>query len=169
MSFAISNSIRTIFFGVFTVVAFAWGIDIVEPIDPFKIFKPDYLGWIGSLFAGSLLILSLFIYRPWCHLFCPFGLVGWLVEKVSRIRISVDYQTCIACQKCITACPSTVMGAVLKNDKKTIPDCFACYTCRDVCPTESISFSTRKRTLPPPGHFDQKKETPSDKLIGGKV
>ena len=110
----------------------------------------------GVIFVGILLILSLFIYRPWCHLFCPFGLVGWLVEKASRISISVDYETCIACQKCATACPSTVMGAILKQDKKTIPDCFACYTCRDVCPTESIRFSTRKRTFPPPGHFEQK-------------
>ena len=64
---------------------------------------------------------------------------------------------CIACQKCANACPSTVMGAILKRDKKTIPDCFACYTCRDVCPTESIRFSTGKRDLPPVGHFDRKK------------
>ena len=154
--FALSNSIRFIFLGVFTVVAFVWGIDIIEPFDPFKIYKPAYLGVTGVLFVGILLIMSLFVYRPWCHFFCPFGLVGWLVEKVSRIRISVDYETCIACQRCATACPSTVMGAILKQNKKTIPDCFACYACRDVCPTESIHFSTKKRTLPPPGHFDKK-------------
>jgi polyferredoxin len=154
--FVLSNSIRFIFLGVFTVVAFIWGIDIIEPFDPFKIYKPSYLGLTGVLFVGILLIMSLFVYRPWCHFFCPFGLVGWLVEKVSRIRISVAYETCIACQKCAAACPSTVMGAILKQDKKTIPDCFACYACRDVCPTESIHFSTRKRTLPPPGHFDKK-------------
>ena len=158
VSFAISNGIRFLFLMVFTVAAFAWSTDIVDPIDPFKIFKPAYMGLAGLLFVGILLITSLFIYRPWCHFFCPFGLVGWLVEKASRIRISVDYQTCIACQKCASACPSTVMGAILKRDKITIPDCFACYTCRDVCPTDSISFSTRKRTLPPPGHFDHKKK-----------
>jgi len=156
VSFAISNTIRFIFLGVFTVAAFTWGVDIVEPIDPFKIYKPVYLGLVGVIFVGILLIMSLFIYRPWCHFFCPFGLVGWLVEKVSRVRISVDYETCIGCKQCVTACPSTVMGAILLQDKKTIPDCFACYTCREVCPTESISFSTRKRTLPPPGHFDKK-------------
>ena len=155
--FAFSNGVRALFLGVFTLAAFIWGADIIEPFDPFKIFKPLYLTLSGIIFVGMLLILSLFVYRPWCHFFCPFGLVGWLVEKVSRIRISVDYQTCIACQKCSSACPSTVMAAILKQDKKTIPDCFACYTCRDVCPTDSISFSTRKRTLPPAGHFDQKK------------
>jgi Pyruvate/2-oxoacid:ferredoxin oxidoreductase delta subunit len=156
VSFVISNSIRLIFLGVFTFVTFVWGADIIEPFDPFKIYKPAYLGLVGVLFVGILMIMSLFIYRPWCHFFCPFGLVGWLVEKVSRIRISVDYETCIGCKKCATACPTTVMGAILIQDKITIPDCFACYVCREVCPTESISFSSRKRTLPPQGHFDKK-------------
>jgi polyferredoxin len=156
--FAISNGIRCIFLGIFTVVTFVWGFDIIEPFDPFKIYKPAYLGMAGATFIGIILIMSLFIYRPWCHFFCPFGLVGWLVEKISRIRISVNYETCISCQNCEAACPSTVMGAILMQDMKTIPDCFACYTCRDVCPTESISFSTRKRTLPPSGHFEEKKK-----------
>ncbi|MBU3947481.1 MAG: 4Fe-4S binding protein [Proteobacteria bacterium] len=81
--------------------------------------------------------------------------IGWLVEKASLVRISVNYETCIACQKCATACPSTVMDAILKRNKTTIPDCFACYTCREVCPTDSISFSSRKRTLPLSDHFNQ--------------
>ncbi|MEJ2102271.1 MAG: 4Fe-4S binding protein [Desulfobacterales bacterium] len=167
--FAISNGIRAVFLFLFIVVAFAWGADIIDPLDPFKIYKPAYLSLTGVIFVGILLILSLFIYRPWCHFFCPFGLVGWLIEKASRIRISVDYETCIACEQCVTACPSTVMGAILKQDKKTIPDCFACYTCRDVCPTDSISFSTRKRTFPPPGHFEQKKKSKTDKPMQGKA
>ncbi len=167
--FVISNGFRAVFLGIFTVIAFTRGVDIIDPVDPFKIYKPVYLTLTGIIFVGGLLIMSLFLYRPWCHFFCPFGLTGWLVEKVSRVKISVDYQTCIACQKCATACPSTVMEAILKQDKKTIPDCFACYTCRDVCPTESIRFSTRKRILPPPGHFDQKKKSTTDKPMLDKA
>ena len=153
--FFISNSIRIIFFAVFTAIAFALGTDIIGIIDPFKIYNPLHLGITGIIFVGSILILSLFIYRPWCHFFCPFGLIGWLMEKISRIKISVNYNTCIACGKCESACPSTVMGAILKRDKKTIPDCFSCYTCREVCPTDSISFSGGKRSLPPEGHFNK--------------
>jgi formate hydrogenlyase subunit 6/NADH:ubiquinone oxidoreductase subunit I len=85
-------------------------------------------------------------------------LAGWLVEKASLVRINVNYETCIACEKCAAVCPSTVMSAILKGNKKTIPDCFACYTCRDVCPTGSISFSSGKRTLPPLDHFDKRKK-----------
>ena len=159
--FLLTNTVRIAFLMIFTLVAFIWGTDIIDPIDPFKIYKPAYLGIIGAGFVGLLLILSLFIYRPWCHLFCPFGLAGWLVEKISRVRISVDYDTCIACEKCANTCPSTVMGAILKRNKKTIPDCFACYTCVQVCPTDSIRFSTRKRTFPPPAHFDKKGKKPT--------
>jgi polyferredoxin len=155
-SFALSNTVRIAFLGLFIILAFAWGTDMIEPIDPFRIYKPAYLGLTGTVSIGILLIAGLFIYRPWCHFLCPFGFVGWLVEKFSRARISVDYGTCIACQKCASACPATVMGAILRRDKKTIPDCFSCYTCREVCPTNSISFSTRKRTLPPSGHFEKR-------------
>lgn len=161
LPFILTNSVRVAFLCLFTIVAFTWGTDIIEPIDPFKVYKPIHLGMMGIIFVGVLFMMSMFIYRPWCHLFCPFGLVGWFVEKLSLVKISVDYKTCIGCGKCETACPSTVMGAILRQDKKTIPDCFSCYVCRDTCPTQSISFSTRKRTLPPSGHFDnnEKPET----------
>lgn len=154
--FVVTNGLRIAFLVVFTIAAFSWGTDIIEYVDPFKIFKPVHLGIAGGLFVGLLFVLSLFMYRPWCHLFCPFGLVGWLVEKISWIKISVDYDSCIACKKCEQACPSTVMSAILRQDGKTIPDCFSCYACREACPTNSIEFSTRKRTLPPAGHFEKK-------------
>lgn len=153
LPFFLTNGIRILFFLVFSVIVFWLSVDIIDPIDPFKIYKPSHIGILGALFIGVMLIASLFVYRPWCHLFCPFGLAGWVVEKISLVKVSVNYDTCIACEKCAEACPSTVMGAVLKQNKRTVPDCFSCYTCREVCPTDSINFSSRKRSVPPPGFF----------------
>jgi len=155
--FWVTNSIRSLFFVVFTVVAFLWAIDIIDPIDPFKIYKPAYITSAGWLFISSTLLLSLFVYRPWCQLFCPFGLVGWLVEKVSIFRIKVDYESCIGCEACAKACPSTVMNAILKREN-VIPDCFACGTCINVCPTDSIKMQTGKRPMPPPDKFKSPRE-----------
>jgi len=163
--FFVSNGVRILFFILFTIAAFLWAIDIVEPIDPFKVYKPQFVGIWGGIFIAAILLLSMIIYRPWCSLFCPFGLVGWLVEKISLFKVKVNYDTCIACEACARACPSTVMEAILKRDR-VIPDCFACGTCIEVCPTHSISFSACKRVKPPVGKFTKDKETKRQQDIG---
>jgi len=150
--FAVSNSVRIVFLAAVVAVAFLWGADIVEPIDPFKVFNPAKLLASGVAAVAALLAASLFVYRPWCHFFCPFGLAGWLAEKASIWKIKVDYSSCTACGACEKACPSSVMGAILKRDR-TIPDCFACGTCVGVCPTKSITFGRGKRNRPPEGKF----------------
>jgi polyferredoxin len=152
--FAISNSIRIGFFVLFTVVAFVWVFDIVEYIDPFKVFNPGVVNVAGWIFIGLILLASLFVYRPWCHFFCPFGLFGWLFERFSFIKIKVHYDDCIACDACSKACPSTVMDSILKRDR-TIPDCFACGNCISVCPTNAVSLASGKREKVPEGKFDK--------------
>jgi len=137
--FIFSNTIRATFFFLIILAAFLWATDLVEPIDPFRVFNPLHAGVAGLLFIGGLSFVSLFIYRPWCHFFCPFGFVGWIVEKVSLFKINVNYETCIACEACAKACPSTVMEAILKQNR-IIPDCFACATCVHTCPTNSVHF-----------------------------
>ncbi len=150
--FVLTNSIRVGFFLLMALVAFLWAADLIGIIDPFKIYKPAMIGIAGALFLAGLLAVSPFVYRPWCHFFCPFGLVGWLVEKMSLYKIQVNYKTCIACESCAKACPSTAMGAILKQDR-TIPDCFACSTCRAACPTGSVQFKKGRRESPPAGKF----------------
>jgi Pyruvate/2-oxoacid:ferredoxin oxidoreductase delta subunit len=155
LPFVVTNTIRIATFCALAIVAFAWGFDIIGSVDPFKIYKPSVVAVYGWVFIGAVLIAGLFVYRPWCHLFCPFGLVGWIVEKISIFKIQVNYDTCIACEACAKACPSSVMEAILKRER-TIPDCFSCATCIGVCPTHSISLKSGKRTTPPEGKFKKK-------------
>jgi NAD-dependent dihydropyrimidine dehydrogenase PreA subunit len=95
---------------------------------------------------------GLFVYRPWCHLFCPFGLAGWLIEKISVFRIAVNYDKCVACETCAKTCPSTVMETILKR-RKAIADCFSCGSCIKACPSGAIEFKSGKRSIPPAGKF----------------
>ncbi len=155
MPFVFSNGFRILFFVAFTAIAFGWGIDIFEFMDPFKIFKPAKIELFGWIFLGAILLGSLFVYRPWCTLFCPFGLFGWFFEKLSFFKIKVNYDSCEGCNSCARACPTTAMDAILKQEK-VIPDCFSCGTCMDTCPTKSISFGRGKREQPPEGKFDTK-------------
>jgi ferredoxin len=155
--FAVSNMFRIAFSLLFVAVAMVWATDIIAPIDPFKVFNPKMLGLIGSISVGMIMFLSVFIYRPWCHLFCPFGLLGWFFERISLFKIRVDYNKCIACEACAKACPSTAMNTILKRDK-IIPDCFSCGSCIAACPTQAISLRAGKRERPPTGKFDSKIE-----------
>ncbi|MEN6427841.1 MAG: 4Fe-4S binding protein [Phycisphaerales bacterium] len=150
--FAISNGIRIAFCAAIVAFAFVWATDLVEGIDPFKVFKPQMLGLVGVAFVGAVLVLSLFTWRPWCQFLCPFGLVGWAAEKISVFKVHVDYDKCVACGACEKACPSTVMSAILKRDH-VIPDCFACGTCIETCPAKAISFQAGKRSKPPASKF----------------
>jgi polyferredoxin len=152
--FVVTNTVRIAFFGALVLFAFAWATDLVEGLDPFKVFQPQVLGLAGAAFVVVVLVLSLFTYRPWCHFFCPFGLAGWVGEKISLFKLQVDDDKCIACEACAKACPSTVMGAILKRDK-VIPDCFACGTCIETCPVDAIALKPGKRSRPPAGKFER--------------
>lgn len=160
--FPISNSARILFFLLLTSIAFIWATDIVGPIDPFKVFKPQVMGMASGLFVAIILVLSLFVYRPWCHFFCPFGLISWLAEKISIFGIKVDYDKCVSCEACSEACPSTVMDAILKQDR-VVPDCFSCGTCIEVCPANAISFECGKRPRPPAAKFSEQGVTDREK------
>jgi len=143
ISFAISNTIRVVLFLLVVVFAFGFGIDIVEPVDIFKTFAPQALSILGISFVIVLLTLSLFIYRPWCLLFCPFGLIGWVLERLSFIKVRVDRDKCISCRKCVAACPNDAMAAIL-DEKKVKPDCFVCGSCQEICPVKAIRVGRKK-------------------------
>jgi len=142
LPFAVTNSIRILVVIVTTGLALIWGIDLIEPVNPFTIYNPTHLAITGAVAVGVLLVASLFMYRPWCHLACPFGLLGWLVERFSRQRIRVDYQACVGCGACARACPSMAMQAIL-HQERVRPDCFACGACVTTCPHQAITFDNQ--------------------------
>ncbi|MBN2081209.1 4Fe-4S binding protein [bacterium] len=138
--YAVSNTIRIVFFVVFTLVAFGWAFDLIGPIDPFKTYNPAAMTTAGMVFVVLLLIFSVVVYRPWCHLFCPFGLVSWLFERLSFVKVRVDYDKCIACKACMNDCPSEAMQGILLGHK--LPsDCFSCGDCLSACPTQAVRFA----------------------------
>lgn len=157
LPFAVTNSIRILVVLITAGVALTWGIDLIEPVNPFNIYNPASLTIIGAVAIGVLLVASLFIYRPWCHLACPFGLLGWLVERFSRQRVRVDYNACVACGACARACPSMVMTAILHQERVT-PDCFACGNCITTCPQKAITFDSQPRMPIPEGKFTPKQD-----------
>jgi len=73
--------------------------------DPFVGFY-RMTGPFFMLSAGTLLLLlGMFVARPYCRYLCPYGvLLSWL-SKLSSRRVSVTPDECIRCRLCEDVCP----------------------------------------------------------------
>jgi ferredoxin len=71
------------------------------------------------LLGGSLLVISMFVGRPYCRFLCPYGvLLGWLAP-LARWRIKIHPKQCIQCRMCEEACP---FGAILPATPEPKPE-----------------------------------------------
>ena len=147
MPFAVTNGIRIAVFIIFTISALGIPFDFIGPIDPFKVFAPTHLTIVSASFITVLLIVSLFFYRPWCTLACPFGLTGWLMERFSWFRIRWNQEKCIQCGACHRVCPTGHTIHLLHGDKIKA-DCYSCAACLNVCPNKALQYDRRPISEP---------------------
>ncbi|MCR5809284.1 MAG: 4Fe-4S binding protein [Clostridiales bacterium] len=94
---------------------------------------------------ASLVIMSLFVARPFCRYFCPLGAFYALFNRVSLLRYGVDDGACArcgGCSACRNACPMGVDPVKTPNS----PECIRCGRCGAVCPNKAISFGIRTKT-----------------------
>jgi NosR/NirI family transcriptional regulator, nitrous oxide reductase regulator len=78
---------------------------IICSYDPFVgIFR--MAGPRTMLVAGVfLLLLSMFVGRPYCRYICPYGALLGVASRFSRWRPTVTPDTCTQCRLCETSCP----------------------------------------------------------------
>lgn len=60
----------------------------------------------GMLLAGGvILLLGVFIARPYCRFMCPYGvLLGWM-SKFSKFHLDIPPTPCVSCRLCEDSCP----------------------------------------------------------------
>lgn len=142
--FLVSNVIRgalfvTMLLLLFGIVGGQKGFVLYHFMNPFNLFNFDFdhvAIVITIIVAASL---ALVVYRPFCQFICPFGLISWLVERVSLTRVQVDTNRCNHCGACIQVCP--LEAAKHRVAGRTFAaDCFSCARCLNVCPQEAISY-----------------------------
>jgi NAD-dependent dihydropyrimidine dehydrogenase PreA subunit len=74
--------------------------------------------------GGIMLVAGIFIARPYCRFFCPYGVLLNLVSRVSRKHLSIAPSKCINCRLCENACPYDAIdkptGLEVKNDNREL-------------------------------------------------
>ncbi len=95
------------------------------------------IGWLyawKNLLLFVTIIISLFIYRPFCKYICPLGAIYSVFNPVSVFRYRVDKNKCTDCGACANACKMQVNPAENANDL----ECIRCGACKKACPVKAI-------------------------------
>jgi len=102
--------------------------------------NPTLRGAVGFLFAwknvilSGILVLSIFLWRPFCRYICPLGAVyGWF-NPIALYRFKIDTAACTKCNICRKVCKLDI--PVYKNPNSV--DCVRCQACIDACPHHAI-------------------------------
>lgn len=115
---------------------------ILEAGIPLAIANEGIRATLGFLFSlkfailMAVVILSIFIYRPFCKFICPLGAFYAFFNKVSLFGMKVNERACTSCGKCRKACKMDV--DVTKTPNHT--ECIRCGECVKACPTDAVSF-----------------------------
>jgi polyferredoxin len=57
------------------------------------------------IFGASLLILGIFVGRPYCRYLCPYGGILALLSKITKWHAKIPPTRCIQCRLCEDSCP----------------------------------------------------------------
>jgi len=94
----------------------------------------------NALYYGIGIILALVFKdnRAFCKYICPITVFLKPAAYFSAMRIKVDADACVSCEKCKKACPMDVDMLDAKRSRKHGTECILCFECKKVCPVKAI-------------------------------
>lgn len=98
------------------------------------------VGWLFTWKAVLLILivlLALWVYRPFCRYLCPLGAVYGCFNKTAVFRYRIDEEKCVDCGRCRQACDLDIDVRKTPNS----PECIRCGRCRKACPTAAICLT----------------------------
>jgi len=105
-----------LYLGTTVLMAATGSAFVICRYDPFvALFRLS--GSINILvMAGCLLVMGIFIGRPYCRFLCPYGVILRNVSRVSKWHVTITPQDCVKCRLCEDSCP---FGAIRPPAKAT--------------------------------------------------
>jgi NAD-dependent dihydropyrimidine dehydrogenase PreA subunit len=100
------------------------------------------------LFIGLVIVLPLLTKRRiQCGLFCPFGAMQSLLNKINVFEVRIDPDQCSQCQQCIRTCPTFSLDKGSLETGKPLITCTKCTQCIDICPKSAASLHIKGTPL----------------------
>jgi len=112
-------------------------------VDPYHAFIRLFYGGvtlIGGIYLITVIILGLFVERPFCNYLCPYGAGLNLISSIRILRVTRIDDTCIQCKKCDQVCP--VQIKITETEVVNNLDCLSCHDCLEVCPKDGAIKKT---------------------------
>lgn len=106
---------------------------------PLLALNPMLRSAIGKLFywkffiLAIIVIVAIFLYRPFCRFLCPLGAFYGPFNKISFYKFKIN-DSCISCRRCEKACEYNIYT----KEEPNSPECIRCDKCIDACPTNAI-------------------------------
>ena len=112
--------------------------------DPFKVaynlFSSNITGYILLV---VLLVSSLLVYRPFCRIACPVGLIlGWVTKIPGAKKLAIK-EGCNSCKSCIRSCKQQAIHSDGNKIKINTEDCILCGDCMNTCKKSSLSVKNK--------------------------
>lgn len=93
------------YLGAAVLFAAIGGTFLICRYDPFVGFFRLGGNWNILVIGASLLLIGMFIGRPYCRFLCPYGVILRQLSRLSRRRVTITPNECIQCRLCENACP----------------------------------------------------------------
>jgi polyferredoxin len=132
-------AVRGIVFVVFLVMALVFASALLDYFGIRDFFSLALT--TGSIVFVVMLLVSVFFYRPFCRIICPYGALLSVAAATSLFALQRT-DACIECECCEKICP---VDEAKRGDRKA--ECYLCGRCTAVCPKEAIRYMRRQKKL----------------------